>query len=275
MSPRQARKEPDELDRKILKAIQQWAEVRGLPPTVREIQEEVGASSTSVVDYHLRRLEKWGYISREHTKNGQRKARNIRLLRKPHDVDATDDADLQDVLALARERHGKKAAAALKGKPRRVVPANQVVALPLAGQIVASQPIPPFPDAFPDETVEVPQSLLPRTAQRLYALRVSGNSMIDALIGDGDIVVLQETKDAAPGEMVAVWLKDTEESTLKRFSAEYNKDNQLQRIVLKPANPTMQPIVIDDPSRVEIRGKVVLVIRTADNTIGKARSKVM
>jgi len=277
MSPRQPKREPDELDRKILKAIYRWTEVKGLPPTVREIQKEVGASSTSVVDYHLRRLENWGFISRDSAQDGQRKARNIRLLRLPRGVDAAEEDDFRALRALAEKRRAEQAAQhpIFKGGPHRVAPAQQVVALPLAGQIVASEPIPPFPDAFPDEAVEVPQSLLPRTTQNLYALRVSGNSMIDALIGDGDIVVLQEAKDAAPGEMVAVWLKDTEESTLKRFAAEYDKNNQLQRIVLKPANPTMQPIVIDDPSRVEIRGKVVLVIRTTDNTIGKARGKVL
>jgi len=276
MSPRQAKRELDELDKRILKVIYRWINGKGLPPTVREIQEEVGASSTSVVDYHLRRLEQRGYIIRDNAQDGQRKARNIRLAPLPRGVDATEEDDINGLHALAARRHAGKTERqpAFKKTSQGVSISSHVVPVPLAGQIVASEPVPSFSDAFADENIAIPQSLLPRTTQNLYALRVSGNSMIDALISDGDIVVLQEVKDAAPGEMVAVWLKDTEESTLKRFAPEYDKDNQLQRIVLKPANPTMQPIVIDDPSRVEIRGKVVLVIRTTDNTIGKPKGKI-
>ncbi len=269
MSPRQPKREPDELDKKILHAIRYWIEHRGMPPTVREIQEYVKASSTSVVDYHLRRLERMKFISRDNNGDGARKARNIRLLRAlPHNVDRSDDDDFQGLAAFARQHTPRE-----KARRQRVVPASNTVTLPVAGQIVASAPIPPFPQSSPDETVEVPQSLLPRTASRLYALRVSGNSMIDALIGDGDIVVLQETKEAAPGEMVAAWFKDTEESTLKRFQPEF-KDSQLQRVILKPANPTMEPIVVEDPSRLEIQGKVVLVIRAIDSTIRKPAAKV-
>ena len=278
MSPRQSRQTPDELDLKILQAINRWIKTFGIPPTVREIQKAVGASSTSVVDYHLRRLEKLGYISRDSAQGGQRKARNIRLKKQlPRGVDATDEeSDYKELGLPSTKRPGEQVGRqpVFKGGPKRVSVPSHVVQVPLAGQIVASEPVPSFSDAFADENIEIPQSLLPRTSQKLYALRVSGNSMIDALVSDGDIVVLQEAKDAAPGEMVAVWLKDTEESTLKRFSPEYDKNNQLQRIVLKPANPTMQPIVIDDPSRVEVCGKVVLVIRTADNTIGKPKGKI-
>jgi len=262
MSPPKPKDGLDELDIKILKVIQRWINTKGIPPTVREIKEEVGASSTSVVAYHLRRLEQQGLIIRGDDDGRGRKARHIRLA--PSLSRAGTWASLRD-----KEQIGHSIKNGSQGMTPQAVP----IPIPLVGQIVAGQPIPSFSEAFPDESVEIPQSLLPRTARNLYALRVNGNSMIDALISDGDIVVLQEAKDASPGEMVAVWLKDTEESTLKRFSPEYDKDNQLQRIILKPANPTMQPIVIDDPSRVEIRGKVVLVIRTADNTIGKARNK--
>lgn len=276
MSPRQPKREPDELDKKILHAIRYWIEHRGMPPTVREIQEYVKASSTSVVDYHLRRLERMKFISRDNNGDGARKARNIRLLRAlPHNADRSDDADFQGLAAFADQKYGmpRKPTPREKAQRQMVAPASNTVTLPVAGQIVASAPIPPFPQSSPDETVEVPQSLLPRTASRLYALRVSGNSMIDALIGDGDIVVLQETKEAAPGEMVAAWFKDTEESTLKRFQPEF-KDDQLQRVILKPANPTMEPIVVEDPSRLEIQGKVVLVIRAIDSTIRKPTTKV-
>ncbi len=271
MSPRKPSTKPTPLDEQILAVIGKWLETRGIPPTVREIQKAVQASSTSVVDYHLRRLERLGYISRAREANGQRTARNIRLLRKPHNVTPRAEEDFEGLAAFARQRKQQTSERPLQ--PRRIQTPQAVLPIPVAGRIVASEPIPSFPDAFTDETVEVPVSLLPRDTSRLYALEVRGNSMIDALIGDGDIVVLKETKEATNGEMVAVWLKDTNESTLKHFYAEY-REGQLTKITLKPANPTMQPIEISNPEAVEVMGKVVLVIRRTDGTVGKPRSKM-
>jgi len=88
----------------------------------------------------------------------------------------------------------------------------------------------------------------------LYALEVRGNSMVDALIHDGDMVVMKHQREARNGDLVAVWLKNEKETTLKRFYLE--KD----RVRLQPANPTMEPIYVH-PSNVEIQGKVVVVIR--------------
>ncbi len=79
--------------------------------------------------------------------------------------------------------------------------------------------------------------------------------MIDAMVYDGDIVVLKPTQEANNGDMVAVWLTDRDETTLKYFYQEKG------RVRLQPANPTMKPIMIDDPSIVEIKGKVIMVIR--------------
>jgi repressor LexA len=118
--------------------------------------------------------------------------------------------------------------------------------VPLLGIIAAGEPIP------------IPSSNFIREQEGLYALQVRGSSMVDALVNDGDIVVMKHQKDARDGEMVAVWLKDKEETTLKRFYMEKNKGKR--RIRLQPANPTMQPIYAD-PGNVEIQGKVVLVLR--------------
>jgi repressor LexA len=79
--------------------------------------------------------------------------------------------------------------------------------------------------------------------------------MIDAMVYDGDIVIMKRAHEARNGEMVAVWLNDRDETTLKYFYLEKG------RVRLQPANPTMQPIYVDDPSIVEIQGKVVMVIR--------------
>ena len=79
--------------------------------------------------------------------------------------------------------------------------------------------------------------------------------MIDAMINDGDRVVFRQVSDARNGDMVAVWLSDDEETTLKYY---YNEGD---RVRLQPANPTMDPIYIDNPAQVHIMGKVVMVIR--------------
>jgi repressor LexA len=129
--------------------------------------------------------------------------------------------------------------------------------VPLLGSIAAGEPIPVFP-ADPamledEDTVEVDAELV-RDNARLYALQVKGNSMIDALIRDGDVVILEAQEHAETGEMVAAWLVDSEETTLKRFYAEG------PRVRLQPENMTMGPIYAD-ARNVQIKGRVVGVIR--------------
>jgi len=135
---------------------------------------------------------------------------------------------------------------------------ERVVRVPLLGRIAAGEPI-PVPDSdFPlmaDETIELTRDILGK-AEGLYALEVQGDSMIDALVHDGDIVVMHHQQQVENGEMAAVCLKDRREVTLKRF---YQEEGG--RVRLQPANPTMRPIYIDDPLQVEVQGKVVMVIR--------------
>jgi len=78
------------------------------------------------------------------------------------------------------------------------------------------------------------------------------------MVNDGDIVIMRQVQDVRNGEMVAVWLTDKDETTLKYFYRENNK------VRLQPANPTMQPIYIDNPSTIKIQGKVVMILRTLD-----------
>jgi len=132
---------------------------------------------------------------------------------------------------------------------------RKLVYIPIVGVIAAGEPI-PGPDTgttITNEGVEVSQELV-RSKQDIYALRVKGNSMLDALIGDGDIVLMDYVGSAENGDMVAVWLKEEQEVTLKRFFAEPN------RIRLQPANSQMKPIYTT-PDNVEIQGRVVAVIR--------------
>ena len=129
--------------------------------------------------------------------------------------------------------------------------------VPLLGAIAAGKPIPvPAPDTWttiPEETVQLTEELV-RGRKGIYALRVKGSSMIDALIDDGDIVLMQQARAVDDGDMAAVWLKSQQEVTLKKV---YRDEN---RIRLQPANRQMEPIY-QDPDNVEIQGQVIGIIR--------------
>jgi len=203
-------------------------------PSIRQIGENIGVSSTSLVDYYLKQLEDKGYIERD-----ANVSRSIRILRS-----------VNPVTGRATE-FVRKASAALA----------DFITLPVVGRIVASEPIPVPPSDLAyfdaESTVEIARSMLPQKERvdELFALEVQGDSMIDAMVNDGDIVVMKQTQEAMNGDMVAVWLKDNDEPTLKYFYKEKN------RIRLQPANPRMQPIMVDNPKQVRIMGKVVMVIR--------------
>lgn len=136
-----------------------------------------------------------------------------------------------------------------------------LVEVPLLGKIAAGSPIPvPEADTWnptaSSETITVSPDLL-QGKDKVFALQVKGNSMIDALINDGDIVFIQSQNMVENGEMAAVWLKAEKEVTLKKFYAEK------ARIRLQPANSQMKPIYTH-PDNVEIQGKVIAVIRKLD-----------
>ena len=119
-----------------------------------------------------------------------------------------------------------------------------------------------FGNYDPESSVEVARSLLPEKerGEKLFALKVDGESMIDAMVNDGDIVVMKAAQDAKNGDMVAVRLTDTDETTLKFF---YRENDSIR---LQPANPEYDPIIINDPSTMIIHGKVVLVIRQVNGS---------
>jgi repressor LexA len=209
-------KELSAKQRRILEFIQGFIDEHDYPPSIRQIQEACEISSTSVVDYNLRILEKQGYIRRD-----REVSRAIELL----------------------EPGGRR--------PR-------VVAVPIIGTIAAGQPIPvPTADTWrsydPEETLEVSPDMV-GARENIYALRVKGNSMIDALVNDGDIVIMEAASSARDGDMVAAWLKREQEATLKRF---YREGSQVR---LQPANETMQPIRTD-AENVEVQGRVIGAVR--------------
>ena len=105
-----------------------------------------------------------------------------------------------------------------------------------------------------DEAIEITRDLV-TSEEDLFALEVKGDSMIDAMVSEGDIVVMKREPTWSNGDMVAVWLKDREETTLKYI---YREGNQVR---LQPANPNMEAIMIENPEIIEVQGKVMLVLR--------------
>ena len=140
---------------------------------------------------------------------------------------------------------------------------GRTFAIPLIGRIFASQPIPvpgtDFSYTDYDSTVDVALSTLPaRDIEKLFALEVKGDSMIDAMVNEGDIIIFKPYTEIQSGKMYAVWLKDESTTTLKFI----RRDDKTRSIWLQPANPTMQPIKVEDPTSLEIQGEAVKVIRT-------------
>jgi repressor LexA len=202
--------------RAILAFIEEFLVDNDYPPTIRDIQRELDISSTSVVDYNLKVLEQRNMIRRN-----RNISRGIELV----------------------SRNGYR---------------RNVITIPVIGQIAAGLPIPVPGDletADSAETIELSDDLVPDHGRGLFALRVKGHSMVDALINDGDIVLLRPQETCENGETVAVWLKDQKETTLKKF---YHEGN---RVRLQPANVTMDPI-FTAPDNIEIQGKLVTVLRS-------------
>ena len=221
-----------ERKQKILESIARAVAERGYPPSVREIAEAVGLASPSAVHHHLTTLEREGLLER-----GSHSSRALRLT-------VRGEAELGGAnrRPVALERAGRG-----RVMPFRMPVERDLLALPVIGEIAAGQPIEAYAEGA--ETLEVPRSLQARDDS--YVLRVRGKSMIDALIDDGDYVVVQPQATARDGDIVVALLEDNG-VTLKRFYRE--KD----RIRLQPANAEMEPIYASD---VQIQGKVVGVIR--------------
>jgi len=214
---------------RVLEFLVKYQNENGRPPSIREIGDAAKISSTSVVNYYLDQLEKMGYIERD-----GRVSRGLRLTDKINEV-------------------------------VRVI--TDLMRVPVVGRIVASEPIPVPASDFnyydADTSVEIATSLLPAPEKNkeLFALEVQGESMIDAMVNDGDFVIMKPVNNNAEvrnGEMVAVWLPSQDETTLKYF---YKEEEGYR---LQPANPTMGPIMVNKEEPLEIKGKVVMVIRKVD-----------
>jgi repressor LexA len=194
----------------------EYVDRHGYPPTVREIGEQVGLASPSTVHAHLANLERAGLLRRDPTK-----PRALEL--------------------IGRER--PEAASARQAEEQR-----DVSRLPLVGEIAAGGPM------LAEENIEE-YLAMPASTKGDFLLRVKGESMIDAGILDGDLVIVQRAQEARNGEIVVALAGDDEsadEATVKTFYREAN------RVRLQPENSTMEPIYA---AHVQIIGRVVGVFR--------------
>ena len=215
-----------ERHQRILDFLASYQRENRYPPSIREIGEKTGITSTSVVNYYLDQLEKMGKIERD-----RKISRGVRV-------------------------SGYHASA-------------DTLRVPILGPIAAGIPLPeldPNVSFISDNeanAVDIARTLLPskEKGDNLFALEVKGDSMIDAMINDGDIVVMKPASEARNGEMVAVWLPRDNEATLKYFFKEK------ERFRLQPANPTMKPIFIKKSEPLESKGKVVMVIRKMERPL--------
>lgn len=223
--------------KQILEVIENYRQEHGYAPSYREICSLTDITSTSMVNYYLEQLEEMGYIERQD--------------------------NISRSLKIKKSAQGKinKALGKMQQAADQI---STMINIPVLGRIVASEPIPIPESDFSlfdaESTVDVAESLLPRNLDRatLFALEVAGDSMIDAMVNDGDVIIMKPVQEARNGEMVAVRLKDSNETTLKYYH--YEGDH----VRLQPANPTMDPIYVDSSRDIEIQGKVVLVIRQID-----------
>jgi repressor LexA len=206
---------------RIIEYIASTVRHSGYPPSVREIAAAVGLASTSAVHHHLTSLEREGLLERDATQS-----RALRL--KPA---ALLSAGLPGE-APARDRD------------------SDTRGYPIIGEIAAGGPIEAYQDA--SEMVSVPDVI--STSSATYVLRVRGDSMVDAHIMDGDLVVIREQQTARDGDIVVAQVEENA-VTLKRFFKEQD------RVRLQPANARYEPQFYDD---VRIQGKLVGVIRRVD-----------
>ena len=210
-----------ERQRTILAVIRKSVTTRGYPPSIREIGDAVGLTSTSSVAHQLRTLERKGYLRRDPNRP------------RAVDVRTPDDVSRQAALAVTTDVAGSDA-----------LPEPTFV--PVLGRIAAGGPI--LAEEAVEDVFPLPKELVGEGS--LFLLKVVGESMIDAAICDGDWVVIRQQNVADNGDIVAAMIDG--EATVKTFKRTSGQ------VWLMPHNPAFDPIPGNDAA---ILGKVVTVIR--------------
>ena len=221
----------------LIRFIQQRLEETGISPSFEEMKEALDLKSKSGVHRLISALEERGFIRRL-----PNRARALEVVKLP------EDAVTGSVKSAAANDTGSTVAATVTAKTVAPEPANDIIDVPLHGRIAAGAPI----EAIEGQTsMPVPAALLGPGEH--YALEVSGDSMIEAGIFDGDFALVRRSDTARDGEIV-VALVDDEEATLKYL----RRDGALVR--LDPANGSYEPQVYE-PHRVKVQGKLAGLLR--------------
>jgi repressor LexA len=223
--------------RKVLQVIRDSVQKRGYPPSMREIGEAVGLTSTSSVSYQLSTLQKKGYLHRD---VGRPRTVEVRLpghspVRPEPSRDRDKDRDRDD-----------SATVAAVDIPGLDIASQETIYVPLVGRIAAGGPI--LAEQSVEDVFPLPRQLVGEGT--LFLLRVAGDSMINAAIADRDWVVVRQQPDAENGDIVAAMLDG--EATVKTFKRSEG------HVWLIPHNPAYTPILGDEAT---ILGRVVAVLR--------------
>lgn len=223
-----------EKEKAVLEMIEISLAERGVSPSYQEIKDHFGFASFNSVQNYLKQLSNKGYIQ---IPSHQKRA--IQVLSPSHSVQSAMKAQrAQAPSALSTRSSGPEA-----------------LELPLLGKVAAGLPLESFDH---DEYVDVPASLV-RNPGKTFALKVSGSSMIEDGIHDGDILLVQKQTTASNGEIVVATVDN--ESTVKRFFLRENADSASGKVIeLKPANAAMKSMWYP-PQVVKIQGIVVGLVR--------------
>ncbi len=222
----------------LLNFIHKRIQRDGVPPSFDEMKEALSLRSKSGIHRLITALEERGFIRRL-----AHRARAIEILKLPEMMQNNGHAGFEPRVIKGDRAEQPAAAMALESAG--------AIELPLLGRIAAGQPIEAITDG--SQNVTVPEQMLAGQG-RHYALEVKGDSMIDAGINDGDVVVIRETSIAENGDIVVAQV-DGYEATLKRFR------RQGDMIALEAANPAFETRLLR-VGQVKVQGKLVGLIRT-------------
>jgi len=234
-----------EKEKAVLELIETRLSQSGVSPSYQEIKDHFGFASFNSVQNYLKQLVAKGYIQ---IANNQKRA--IQILNSSQAVQQIVQSK------VSPSKTGPSRGTLLQTPSGR----EEVLALPLLGKVAAGAPIEAFEH---DEFIQVPPSMV-RNPSKSYALKVSGSSMIEDGIFDGDIILVQKQASASNGEIVVASIEN--ESTVKRFFMKNSSeeisgfDGSAKVIELRPANSSMKSMWYP-PDQVQIQGVVVALIR--------------
>lgn len=229
--------------KELLLLIRDRMAAEGVPPSFDEMKQALGLRSKSGIHRLITGLEERGFIKRL-----AHRARALEILRLPEGTETAAKSSATKVLRKTRPQGNL---------PELAMIASQSIRLPLYGRIAAGTPIEAIRNS--NDRMDVPLGLIASArgkvdAEDHYALEVSGDSMIEAGIMDGDRVIIRKCDDAENGAIVVALLEDENEATLKRLEKRGNK------VALIPANKNYETRIFA-PDRIRVQGKLVGLVR--------------